>query len=175
MDNSFFTSAAQVLPVLFLAVIFDVFGKGRARSPFGLGLHFQKCRPRAYTGWLNAQLVFGLLIFGVAGEALALNNTGSPVVAGALVYFAVLVFIRPSVWALRQIGEKWIRRHEDKVVHAMFLAPLTFAVVAMTTTAAIHGEQGSHQEPAKEHDKAQSDDPGRVHAGAKHDQKEPRP
>lgn len=144
----FFSAAAQILPVLYLAIILEVFGnpkladlseeekKRRRRTPLGLGLRWRSDRSDAYKRWMNAQPVFGLVALGVLGEAFALAGSCPPIIAAALAYFGVLLFERPLVWGFQMVGSRWIEAQQDLAVHSIFLAPPTGAIVAGLLVAA---------------------------------------
>jgi hypothetical protein len=134
----FYATSAQVLPVLYLAIVLDIFGRqGRAvpGTPMGLGFRFDPSRSKEYRGWLNAQLILVLIALGFAGEACALAGTGRPIIAAALAYFGVLLIVRPLIWAFQQVANDWMTGNADGIAHSVFVVPPLCALIAFAGVA----------------------------------------
>lgn len=133
----FFSVAAQVVPVLYLAVIFQTLGApGPTRwgSPFRSGLYFTD--PAApVNGWKDASLILGVQVAAFGGEACALTAASAPVVAGALAFLGTLVAIPQTLWAALRVANDHVRANQNAVLNAAFGAPWTIALVALLLVA----------------------------------------
>lgn len=126
------TETAAGLLALYLAVLFQAFGSdGRpadARGTFfdaGIGPRYS-----VRYGRLSVALVFGAFVAFMGGEVVALTRGPAAVAAAALVYLAIVVSIRPGLWALKTLSAEWVDAHVKGVLDTACAAPFAAAFVA---------------------------------------------
>ena len=132
MSSGEYTAAAAGLLALYLAVLFQLYGKGdenedEGGTPFNTGLRFSRTPPR---DWRTAGLIFATSASFFGGEAVALSHGPPSLVAAALVYFVALVSIRAWIFGLLVVFPEWVLRHQDATLNGAYLTPSIAALIA---------------------------------------------
>jgi hypothetical protein len=136
----FLDAAAQIIPVLYLAVAFQAFGSARNReghgSFFDSGIQWPPAKRRCGL-WKTAILVWGVQLAAIGGEALALLGVAAPVVAGAMAFIALVLVERQAIWAFRLVGGGWLDSHGVLAANCLFWTPIGLGAITWVLVAAL--------------------------------------